>query len=742
MKTHYAILPLLVVLFLVFDSCKKEDSTQEEGPELIESQTVIVTSEGGTYTINQFSINIPQGAIPTSVQMTFEVYDKTVISQDQNSNVLKIKNMTTSPSKPIQVKIGNNPAVQEASVGVEFLAKTIPYMTDEMQFSMDRGTQVNDTLVYTFDPANAYAGMKSVSADPYFEISIYSMTGYGWVESPNGTFLFSVYQGYSQYATQLATDLENFYDSLEKPPFNMDYTKRTKYPIYVYMYKFFTLNIETNATNGEAVESRWGLNSNFLSINTDDRVNKNYEQIKTTSFHELFHLIQSYYHSPTEALWLDEATATFAEGYAVNDPEFVPKTMDSYYLEPFRGFYAGQWNDKGKYAPTTHGYGMASLIKYLENLHGAGIFSEFYEQLKLGNNSFDIIRSIQGNVNHSTWYAEYLKAIITGNVYSIYFSRWVLEEFPEKWEMKNITEEVRYFKLDIAHLGGQLITIEPEKLLSELNDSASITARITESSSGILWHARIMAFSQIGSQPPVYLGDGTTSYTYKNLKILAQNKGKLYLLVVDMKDDVQTHETTKYDVEIQLVNSISTQHYFNCVFNFCFLGKLKHTYSPDSIVTEDGQFYSSGYSYRVDLEMESSTSYKSTFNVYDSNQNFVMHYIGNLTVSFNYDFSVINSFNLELTKAYDKTPLMYKSYDRKYTLAAVNIPREGTWGGTYRASGLNLLDYIYDFTYTSRDSYSSNFWDVELLELLPPTTSGSIDYYIALAFSDVPLPGK
>jgi hypothetical protein len=724
----YSVLSLLIILFLGIQACKKSDTPDEvTGPVLIETQAITVTQDGGDFTINQFRISFPQGALTEPIQMTLDVYDKSTITSDNNTNVLQITNMPVYPIHPIEIRIGNIPLSDSTCIGMETMGIAKPDQSEALHLAIEEGIQTGDTILYRYAAPDNRSNFKSTTEVNRFKAKWYGLSGFGWVTSSNNRFKISVHSDLRYWAYELIQALDAIYDSMGKAPFNFDLSPRTNYPIKINMYKFPPPKKVDKTLEGECVTSWFGINYYHINLNVDKNANGTYEKLKATAFHELYHLVQYYYFTENNSLWLDEATAVYFEQYSVkNEPDYVPATMQGHYFEPYRGYYAGLWDSKGNNNEEFHGYGMASLVKYLVDTKGVQVLRQINEQLKQKKDPIQLIGDFFPGMVYSDWYIDFLHKILTGEVYGSYFTNTILNAISSanSWEMTSMSETSKFFTVTIPHLGGGLIKIDPKKLAATLSDEATMTFAINSSSTGQLNDVHMQLFTGYGSgnQPLVVNGYGTTSLTSSNLKILAENNQKLYLLVIDLKNDVTTKEQITYQLEARLMDQPQVV-FWSLRLGMGVQGDMKYIWKScnDSISYEVD--YAGHYTWGQglgELVQNTPTSYTCFFDVSDYSSGTVdYHYKGNLTLDLNADFSQVTKLYVNMTEAYDLN--FTASTNKVYEITATNIPRQIEFGGyMYRVWGTELLSHLTIHSYKEEYINGANVIEKQLLNPIKP----------------------
>ncbi len=140
---------------------------------------------------------------------------------------------------------------------------------------------------------------------------------------------------------------------------------------------------------GQFVPSKFGASNCSLELSSTffnaDFYEENLRELMATSGHELMHFAQfvadprwAYTKAinPLPTLWLDEATATWFEPYAVEDSSYLPPNAAQN-----RNFIRTPLYFAEKSQAQDHGYGVSFFIRYLTNKFGPGLVRDFYRNL-------------------------------------------------------------------------------------------------------------------------------------------------------------------------------------------------------------------------------------------------------------------------------------------------------------------------------------------------------------------------
>lgn len=715
---------ILLALVLFSISCKKneEEAVVEEPPEiqLIESQTVNLTPAGGSFEINQFKIDIPSGTVEKSTDLVLEVYDGLRIQEGQSSYLLKVLDIPFELNEPITFYIKNIEKTDNPAIATEWLTHSLSADTIAEFVEIHEASFHDGVLSYTLDITEEVSAQKNVKELPeFFQVGIFAVTGYGWVRSPNNTFLINAPVGEADKAQRLAVDLEDMYEMYNNPPYNFSYEQRTKYPIKVNLYYFVNSlsNMNLKDAYGVMTPGFIGVNRHHISINTNPSVNPHYSNYKLTAAHELFHLVQSYYDPreiqvlPSEFWWVEEATAVLMERKAASDPNtYLSEVLKTHAYAPLEGLVAGLAKNGAEH----HGYGMSSMFKYLTDMHGEEFLLKVFQQRYTnGVPSWSAIKASLNGQDYSEWYGTFIKMLLQGGIYDDQDFMTMLFQYTEaKWAIDNVNQKSKTFTLPINHMGVKVVKVNAKAINHSLTETASIRAKLLGDDNQ---DAKMLLFAKYPSTPYGYLGEGNTSLRYDHLKNLADNNGNLYFVVMDLKDDLVNTNPVNYTLEVTFSDG---QNEFKMMgFEFSLDAYLKYIILPDSVTYLDG--WVSDRVVPLDkftLTEESPNLYKCDFDITDEN-NGTLHWTGNFEMKLSEDLITLERFTINITSSY-----VFPDQSSTHTYSAVftNLPYVGSYHH-YAVEGANVNNHVESMSSTLTYTWDGvTYYSEEFINLLPP----------------------
>jgi len=256
------------------------------------------------------------------------------------------------------------------------------------------------TLPLTVDPpaslfpaaAAGYPPRAAESAPPQDSLStgdvgFYITSFYAHTDSAGQHFriFYPKNQGLDRYAQDVGAGLESAYGKLAQLGF--DWTRRKRWPINVVFHPFSGEDVDKF---GYSRTSLWGTEYSTLHFNSTKFPAGMSRELQATTGHELFHLLQDLYDprrrtaiawSQPAWLWMLEAASTWFEGLAVDDPNYLPPTvqnsnwgfMTQHGLEMTAG---PQGEVQG------HGYGASMFLNWLTRKCGGTLVWKTFDQYR------------------------------------------------------------------------------------------------------------------------------------------------------------------------------------------------------------------------------------------------------------------------------------------------------------------------------------------------------------------------
>jgi hypothetical protein len=220
----------------------------------------------------------------------------------------------------------------------------------------------------------------------------------GWVNDSLASDRFRVTFSRKRVAPEAVAQLLQLLEDQKRKieSLGLTFEARTAWPIEVELEDWGTQG--ATQRYGLFVPSRWGANGCQLQFNAAyfrniNLFNDNRREVQATAGHELFHLVQFLYEPATSFSkatgvfgqpfhWLEEATSTWFEPLAVDDPGYVPAIAKDniafvhtplYFPEPARA--------------QDHGYGASLFLRYLTQKYGSQLIGDLWQRVRNDNAS-------------------------------------------------------------------------------------------------------------------------------------------------------------------------------------------------------------------------------------------------------------------------------------------------------------------------------------------------------------------
>lgn len=534
---------IAVTLFILINSCKKENSTEPEVPEL---KGTAIGVQGGTIKLEDAQVNISSGTFSSDQKLILE---KAAIppghESDANSTAYKLDNIPINFSKPIEIGV----KISGQITGDTILAVKVPsYIVsgDKLEDKVIylRGKLVDGIVTAKIDNLTeaSFAKFSGIKDEGRFVIYFWSKINQVSYITPKNHFRVNYPLGIDKNTIiDVGQILEDSYKYIDELGFKL--TKRTNWPMDINI-------VNRPGVYGEYISSKRSMNYDIMEI---DRNSLNDEQqLKATLIHELFHAAQTMYNphwnftsnilgvwkGGYEHLWVDEAVSTWSSYALLKDPNFTDMNVKAYRYLILSGI------STIKSDPAGYGYGMSIFIKYLVNKYGEKSLVKIYEGILKKLGSYFSISSICAVTIDLDWY-DYIEKLLLDQVDPAEFSGkdFIVGSATRKQikELKTVEETIT---LKMGALSSQLYRFEfPTQI------EATKNAQITFSTSA----GEICIFrsnAKIGELKR--LTTTVSEYTLTNLKDVIEKDDRIVIAVSNgsvIPSDGTKDVTFKYKFE-------------------------------------------------------------------------------------------------------------------------------------------------------------------------------------------------
>jgi hypothetical protein len=359
----------------------KKDPPNEEKPGNNDpKENTKVDKSGGKVFKDKITLVVPADAFNTPVTMEITVQtDGAVMEEFEASPYYKIK-LPRNFAKPIQLQLLADTEITENEIYFRITTPGIEISSQQEGSSVMwiKGVKEGDYYTATMEPFEEPSdeqGELIVGLVKNYQAS--NESGSRAITSDRKCVVYAP-RFYHEESKEIALHLEEAIKRLEAVGFS--FAKRNK-QIQVEVKKLSGAD-----AYGYFIPSRYSSEWNSMVINSQKLSEK--EEIKRTIMHEMTHFAQ-YYYDPRwtvtksyfegEFLWMEEAVAVWAESLYVAG---ISSVQYGNQFCPLEGF--SPWDKEDK---STHGYGMAGLIRWMANRYGNDKIVKLHQQQEAGATS-------------------------------------------------------------------------------------------------------------------------------------------------------------------------------------------------------------------------------------------------------------------------------------------------------------------------------------------------------------------
>ena len=340
-------------------------------------------------------------------------------------------------------------------------------------------------------------------------------------------------------------------------------------------------------------------------------------QLRTTVAHEMLHFFHFLYDPRTAAqivheaapyLWLDEATATWAEVKMAADTAWVSEVRRGNEFAPLEGLQAGAATGAGG-----HGYGLSSLIKYLVRRQGEGFILATYEEFqRSGRHPIPVLED-QLNQPYTIFWHEYLGDLLQGGPYRDVTAEKIYQSGPFRLDLQSVGS-VASMTVAFSDLSGELFLLHPRA--AEYPDDAVLKLRCSRTECGL---TAFLAESAANA-PLVLLGESRDSLVVTDLHGIAAGGREVLVLVDNSRNEPPTYDQS---VPVTLTAEVTEVPDIGRVIGAMIDLTYEATWEDERVVPRQGLFFSTLSGTMTDGRFESS---------WDSISTDEMHYVGHIDV--------------------------------------------------------------------------------------------------------------
>jgi len=356
----------------------------------------------------------------------------------------------------------------------------------------------------------------------------------------------------------LGTALEDAYNAIKNAALTggFDTSTRTSWPIQVTV-----LDMDNSGIYGLFYGSKLGDNHGWIEINSANIADQ--ADVRVTAVHEYFHFVQSLYDPryaftkailPGPQLWVNEAASVWSEALLAPSG-YVSPIFNTNIQAPFNGMIAGAQGSSS--IAQEHGYGMASLVRYLMLKKGNQALLELFQSLKAGQTPVQAVMTNGPTQTDFSWWPDYVQSLLRGDLYP--FGLTDMAAAAPATRQFNIAaatdiEKQRIFAGSLADLSARLHMAIPQ--YTAFDPKHALACRLArDADDSLMLH---LYKAKVG-QPTTWLGDGVAAngawkFEVPDLATLQSQGGwRLLPLVTNKKATDPETGQTPYNLSVAVV---------------------------------------------------------------------------------------------------------------------------------------------------------------------------------------------
>jgi hypothetical protein len=394
MKTNLLILVIfMAVIAFVAISCNKDENPDNQADPWTLMLEETIGPQGGTLGDTTFSLEIPAGVFSNLTTLSLYSSPYKLFNKGQISLIYEIRGFPEEFEGTLPVSIQRTGEIENEfyiAIGTRKFARSYGDTVYALNYlpSTDSAGYVHSEIRVQ-KPGN---GSRDGGDFPVFDrisdgsASVGVVTLRKTIESSKKNFkvIYEVTTIPEAKAVMLGEALETALAKYQSMYFPKMEFLQDKYPIQVTYRPYWTSPLGSYYGDNQDDYGSYSTPRTGQSVNPSFDFNYNLLQeardISIATGHECFHMVQSCYNVGGELKnWLTEATATYVEEFFVQGgippgTPYIPHVFSSHYVRSFLGMEAGaSWIDpmsQTQKPSSSHGYGMALVIKYFCSLPG------------------------------------------------------------------------------------------------------------------------------------------------------------------------------------------------------------------------------------------------------------------------------------------------------------------------------------------------------------------------------------
>lgn len=532
-----------LLALIILSTCKKDENdnnTNPVNPNVYLAEASIGT-DGGTLSSTEFNLVIPPGAFTDMSHLKVSKSETTKpFENEQSTPLYTLEGLPDAISKPLSLSIKANAQSKDETflaIGEECFISSLD--TLDVTYHLIAGQIESGWYIFEI-PAMDTDDSKSITTPEPLYINLAVVTTYTTVEGQ----YFQIHTPINMVsqAEGLLTMLNTAREKLINSPYPMDLSGRTEWPVKVIVKKL------SNAAYGYYNNSRWGDNYGYLEFNSMHM--SEVDQLAVTAGHEFLHLAQSLY-DPRWAIpqaryrpdwhWVNEATAVWIEEKFSNNPDYFSVIRNGHQMAPFEGAEKG-----AQVEPGYHGYGMASIIKKIDQMYEADGWpplNQLYGYIHDEKKPIEALSLIIPE-DFPIFYRSFLESLSLGNIYNDIIPSTLVGNASGTFNISGIADTLKTFPASYDQLSGKLFKITLN--YNEIDDNAHLKATVTGGEKSY-----VSVFKYKSSQIEL-IGGGADTYNVMNLKQIKTEGWQLLVLITNQNDANPWILNNNFDLTLQV----------------------------------------------------------------------------------------------------------------------------------------------------------------------------------------------
>lgn len=349
-----------------------------------------IGAAGGTVSGGGFSLTVPAGAFTAAANIQVQK-SKADPAPDAPTGRFTLSGLPSTCSKPLELSLDIvRPDIVRDLTFLAFGGDSDQQLGPEWIPATVGGGRLTATIPASSTAGGAQPSMAKNTAQAAADttappIAVGSATGFV-AQTSNTAPLFNIYFGSGVQSVQsvdlpvvrssIWSALDQTYNLLGPGDYfktlGLDWSKRTKSVIHVYVYPFFKDGRPDTETWGCTSQIYWNRQNQEIELNSRKISITDLESLKTSAGHELFHLLQNLYdprgdiamgRGPGPWFWFEEAASTWIERLISNNPgSFVPPTAKDNFN--FLHVHGLEYPPGTKFEVEQHGYGASMFLEH------------------------------------------------------------------------------------------------------------------------------------------------------------------------------------------------------------------------------------------------------------------------------------------------------------------------------------------------------------------------------------------